>query len=53
MGVTIYMEQTLALIAMNTKDNPQVIGKLIESGTIKEYNGIRYLVIDDNLKNKK
>lgn len=43
----IYLEQTLAVLFQK---DPEKTNNLVQRGTIKEYNGIRYLVIDDNLK---
>jgi hypothetical protein len=44
---TIYMEQTIML--MGEKD-PEKTNKLIQSGVIKELNGVRYLVIYEELE---
>jgi hypothetical protein len=48
----IYMEQTLMLIAQLTRDKPEVIQGIINSGTLKQTeSGIRYLLIESKTEN--
>lgn len=44
---TIYLESTIVLLA---RLNPNYVKSLFEIGTLKEHNNIKYLVIEEKIK---